>query len=232
MEGRFRQGRGVYTRTETKFILLIVVLTVVGIEDGVAQLSKFEIDDLERGIVTAKDIRKEVTDFRSTYRSIMNLVRQKQTNDPKRNTTISSSQATNIISSPQRLTNPSANARKRPVPPTSSQGPIRRTKSTTQASSAGPKTPDQPTVLPSPGNSGGTDKTDGTDKSGTTIKSDGTGKSGDTTESTDEDLTRTFINTVLDDAGSCLDSDFLTLTWSKSQVKTQFEHGYPLQIRR
>ena len=172
------------------------------------QLSKFEIEDLEEDIVTGDDIREEVRDFRSTYGSIMNLVRQKKADNPQRNMTISSRQATNIASSPQLLMNPPANARKRPVPPTSTQSPVKRTKSTKQASSARPKTPDQPTVPRNPGSSG------------------------DSTESTDEDLTRTFINTVLDDARSCLKSHFRTLTWSKSQVKTQFEHGYPRQIHR
>ena len=184
------------------------------------QLSRFEIEDLEEDIVTGDDIREEVRDFRSTYGSIMNLVRQKKADNPQRNTTISSRQATNIASSPQLLMNPPANARKRPVPPTSTQSPVKRTKSTKQASSARPKTPDQLTVPRNPGSSGETDK------------SAGTNKSGDSTESTDEDLTRTFINTVLDDARSCLKSHFRTLTWSKSQVKTQFEHGYPRQIHR
>lgn len=178
------------------------------------QLSKFEIDDLERDIVAKDDIREEVRDFQSTYRSIMNLVRQKRADNPQKNTTISSRQAMNIASSPQLLMNPSENARKRPVPPTSTVSPVKRTKSTKQTSSARPKTPDQPTVPRNPGSSGETDKR------------------GDSTESTDEDLTRTFINTVLDDARSCLKSHFRTLTWSKSQVKTQFEHGYPLQIHR
>jgi hypothetical protein len=150
----------------------------------------------------------------------MNLVRQKQTDNPSSNTTSSSSQATNIASSPQRLTNPSANARKRPVPPTSTPSAVKRTKSTKQASSAGPKTPDQPTVPQNPGSSGETDK------------SGRTNKSGDSTESTDEDLTRTFITTVLGDSQRCLTSEFRTLTWSKSHVEAQFKHGYPLQIHR
>ena len=150
----------------------------------------------------------------------MNLVRQEPADNPPRNTTISSSQATNIASSPQHPTNPSANPRKRPGPTTSTQSPVKRTKSTKQASSAGSETPNQPTVPRNPGSSGEIDK------------SSGTHKSGDSTESTDEDLTRTFINTVVHEARHCLKSDFHTLTWSKSQVKMQFLHGYPLQIHR
>src|SRR5436305_14110668 len=179
----------------------------------------FEIVDFEGNIVTDDDIVENAPKFQFTYLSINDLVRQKHSDDLQSNTTISSSsRPTNIAPSSQRPINSSANARKRRVSPTSGQRPTKRAKQTKQLRSAGPKTPDQQDVLPKPSGSGETD-TSGI-----------TNKSGDSTESTDEDLTRTFIKTILTEARVCLKSDFRTLPWSKSQVKTQFEYGYSLQI--
>jgi hypothetical protein len=96
----------------------------VGIADGVEQLSKLEIDDLEMSRAPLEEIRKHVQDFRATYTSILSLVALKGEITPSVAPT-----STQLNKRPSEFTDNTSSKRSKTSPP---------------------RTPDQQTVLPNP----------------------------------------------------------------------------------
>jgi hypothetical protein len=94
---------------------------------------------------------------------------------------------------------PSVPSNKRPSEITVDPNPSKRPKqSSNEMLSSNPRTPDQPTVLPSP------------NYSGDSILSGGSN------ESADEELSRSFLKAFVDGTLACLEDDFMELRWSKS----------------
>ena len=101
---------------------------------------------------------------------------------------------------------PSSNVlHKRAAISVSDQRPRKRSKSPKKrpktSSANEPTTPNQITVVPNPNFSGGTN------------------------ESADEELTRDFIKSLLQDTRRCLSEDFRSLAWSRSDVESQLDLG-------
>jgi len=168
-------------------------LTNLGVDDGKEQLSSIRVSDLVNDIFAEDTIGDRAPHFAASFRGILALVQNTKTSDD----------ATKPSSVPLTTSNPSKATQKRAADDTAGEKDAKRTKVLPDESlPKGPRTPDQPTVLPNPNYSGSTDS------------------SGGSLESTDEELTKALIRSFLDDARGFLRLDFRVLDWTKSGLKT------------
>jgi hypothetical protein len=173
------------------------VLTTLGVDSGVQQLSAIEISDLVTNRVSDDDIADKTRHFQNTYTTLRDIARSKKP-DGAKSKSISSPSSTHPAP-------PSNVLQKRGAISVSDQRPRKRSKSprkrpeTSFANEA--TTPNQTTVVPNPNFSGGTN------------------------ESADEELTRDFIKSLLQDTRRCLSEDFRSLAWSGSGTEPQLALG-------
>ena len=170
-----------YTPEQEDRSFIFLSSLILGVKDGSDQLRKHDIALLVRN-KNAGNVIRDLQDFKNTYRSIIRLVQNK--NEPQQTTTTPNI-STNIESS----SSPSiaVTSQKRPLDDPSNPPSIKRQRPDPR------KTPDQPTVLPNPYNSGDTNV------------------SGRSDEATDEEATRELITTFVTDATDCLMQDFRDL---------------------
>jgi hypothetical protein len=133
------------------------------------------------------DLKRSAPEFQFAYLALLAVISPKVDGSTNPNVTTAAISASSHFNS-------SVLSNKRPSEITVDPGSSKRPK----PPSTDPQTPDQPTVLPNPS------------------YSDDSVLSGASNESTDEELSRRFLESFVDAVLACMEDDFMELRWSKS----------------